>query len=45
MSSPVVTVTIGDEFDNPTDWHVAAVLAEAVCGVTTVRVASHAATD
>jgi CBS domain-containing protein len=38
-------VAIGDEFDSPTDRHVVAVLAEAVSGVTTVRVASHAATD
>ncbi len=38
-------VAIGDEFDNPTDRHVAAVLAEAVSGVTAVRVAGHAATD
>jgi CBS domain-containing protein len=38
-------VAIGDEFDNPTDRHVAAVLAEAVSGVTRVRVTSHAATD
>jgi CBS domain-containing protein len=35
-------VAIGDEFDNPTDRHVAGVLAEAVSGVTAVHVASQA---
>lgn len=37
-------VAISDEFDSPTDRHVAAVLAGAVSGVTAVRVAGHAAT-
>jgi CBS domain-containing protein len=38
-------VAIGDEFDDATDRHVAAVLAEAVPGVTAVHVASQAAKD
>ena len=36
-------VDILDEFDNPTDRHVAEVIAEAVPGVTAVQVASHPA--
>jgi CBS domain-containing protein len=38
-------VAITDEFDNATDRHVAAVLAEAVQGVTAVTVASEPSTD